>query len=166
MPYAGLTLVGLRDGTGLIEIAVPEETLALTGDLPSLTPGQTIQVEGTVTFYKEKPQLALTDVADLMPLPEAAGVAPVQLVSEVNPATVGDWVGIQGFVTNVSHFSAGVKLTLDDGSGEVTVLLWQDLFDELAATTTLEEGAAVTVYGQVSEYQGQMELIPELSVDV
>jgi DNA/RNA endonuclease YhcR with UshA esterase domain len=166
VPYAGLTLVGLRDVTGLIEIAVPEETLALTGGLPSLTPGQTIQVEGTVTFYKETPQLTLTDVADLMPLPEAADLAPVQLVSEVSPATVGGWIGIQGFVTNVAHFSAGLKLTLDDGSGEVTVLLWQDLFDELAAITTLEEGAAVTVYGQVSEYRGQMELIPELPVDV
>lgn len=166
VPYKGLTLIGLRDATGAIEIAVPEETLALTGDLPALSPGQMVKVAGTVTFYKETPQLTLTDATDLTPLPEPADVAPVRLVSEIGPETIGDWVGVRGFVAGVAHFSAGLKLTLDDGSGQVTVLLWQDLYDELIAATALEEGTAITIYGQVSEYRGQVELIPELPVDV
>jgi DNA/RNA endonuclease YhcR with UshA esterase domain len=165
-PYEGLTLIGLRDATGAIEVAVPEETLALTGDLVTPLPGQTVEVEGTVTFYKETPQLTLTNVADLTPLAEAADVAPIRLISEIGADAVGDWVGMQGFVTRVAPFSAGVKLTLDDGSGEVAVLLWQDLYDELAPTAVLEEGTALTVYGQVAEYRGQLELIPELPIDL
>jgi DNA/RNA endonuclease YhcR with UshA esterase domain len=165
-PYEGLTLIGLRDATGVIEVAVPEETLILTGDLPALSPGQMVAVEGTVTFYKETPQLTLTDVADVVLLTEPFAIAPLRLASEIGAALVGNWVGLQGFITDVALFSAGARLTLDDGSGEVTVLLWQDLYDELLAATTPEEGAGVTVYGQVAEYRGQLELIPELPVDV
>jgi len=165
-PYEGLTLIGLRDATGAIEIAVPEETLALTGNLPTLMPGQVVEVAGTVTFYKGTPQLTLTDVADITLLAESADVAPTLLVSEIGTETVGHWVVVQGLITRLAPFSAGVKFTLDDGSGEITLLLWQDLYDELAAITALKEGAAVTVCGQVSEYQGQVELIPELAIDV
>lgn len=165
-PYEGLTLIGLRDASGAIEIAVPQETLALTGDLPALSPGQMVAVEGSVTFYKETPQLTLTDVADVTLLAEPVNVAPLRLVSEIGAETVGQWVGLQGFITEVVPFSAGVKLTLDDGSGEIVVLLWQDLYDALSAAATLEEGAGVAVCGQVAEYRGQLELIPELPVDV
>ena len=165
-PYEGLILIGLRDGTGLIEIAVPEETLALTGPLPPLRPGQAVIVEGTVTFYKDTPQLTLTDVTDLTPLAETAEIAPLYLVSAISSQDMGRWVGVKGFLTEIAHFSAGVKLTLDDGSGEITVLLWQDLYDELQGNIALEEGAALTVYGQLSEYRDELEIIPELPVDV
>ena len=165
-PYAGLTLIGLRDATGAIDVAVPQETLALTGGLTTPSPGQMVEVEGTVTFYKETPQLTLTDVADLTPLVEPTGIAPILLVSDLDAEAVGDWVGLQGIVTRIAPFSAGVKLTLDDGSDEITVLLWQDLYDGLPPATALAEGMALTVYGQVSEYRGQTELIPELPIDV
>lgn len=165
-PYQALTLIGLRDASGAIEIAVPEETLTLTGALPPLAPGQWVEVTGTVSFYKETPQLTLTSVADVTPLTESANLIPIQPMSQIGLETTGDWVGVQGFVTGMAYFSAGVKLALDDGSGQITVLLWQDLYDELMAVTALQEGVAVTVYGQVSEYRGQTELIPELPVDV
>lgn len=165
-PYEGLTLIGLRDASGEIEVAVPEETLALTGDLPPLASGQMVEVVGTVTFYKETPQLTLTDVTDIAPLDQPANIAPPLAVSQIGATATGNWVSVQGFITEVTPFSAGVKLTLDDGSGEIIVLLWQDLYDELMATMALEENAAVTIYGQVSEYRGQVELIPELPIDV
>jgi DNA/RNA endonuclease YhcR with UshA esterase domain len=166
VPYQGLTLIGLRDATGAIDIAVPQETQTLTGDLPTLAPGQTIEVEGTVTLYRGTPQLTLTDAANIATLDERAEVAPHRIVSQIGPGSVGDWIGVQGFVNKVTPFSAGVKLTLDDGSGQITLLLWQDLYDELTGTTPLEEGTAVSVCGQVAEYHGQLELIPELPVDV
>ena len=122
-PYEGLTLIGLRDASGAIDVAVPEETLALTGDLVHPSPGQMVEVEGTVTVYKGMPQLTLTDVADLTPSSEVADVAPIQLVSEIGAEAVGEWVGLQGFVTQIAPFSAGVKLTLDDGSGEARVYI-------------------------------------------
>jgi len=165
-PYEGLTLIDLRDASGSIEIAVPQETQALSGDLPHLSPGQMVAVAGTVTFYKETPQLTLTDVADLTPLTDLSDVALLRLVGEVDAQAIGDWISLRGFVTAVTPFSAGVKLTLDDGSGAITVLLWQDLYDELSAAATLEEGTGLNVCGLVAEYRGQLELIPELPVDV
>ena len=165
-PYQGLTLIGLRDATGAIEIAVPEETLALTGALPPLASGQWIKVTGTVTFYQKTPQLTLTRVTDINPSTESGGTVALQPVSGIGPEAIGTWVGVQGFVTSIDPFSAGVKLTLDDASGEITVLLWQDLYDKLSPVTALKEGTAATVYGQVAEYRGQIELLPELPVDV
>ena len=165
-PYQGLTLIGLRDTTGAIEIAVPEETLALTGALPPLTSSQWIEVTGTVTFYQKTPQLTLTRATDINPSTESGATVALQPVSGIGPEAIGTWVGVQGFVTSIDPFSAGVKLTLDDASGEITILFWQDLYDKLSPVTALKEGAAATVYGQIAEYRGQIELLPELPVDV
>jgi DNA/RNA endonuclease YhcR with UshA esterase domain len=66
----------------------------------------------------------------------------------------------------VNPFSAGVKFTLDDGTGRADVLLWQDVYAVLSPTLQLTEGAQVSVQGEVSLYRGAIEIVPEMPADV
>jgi len=73
---------------------------------------------------------------------------------------------VRGTVAKVSPFSAGVKFTLDDGTGRADVVLWRDLYAVLSPTLQLAEGAQVAVQGEVSLYRGAVEITPELFTDV
>ena len=182
-PYEGLTLITVRDETGTIPIAVSDDLLALSGNssaaenLPSsagpmtahgvaLSTGQPVEVVAAVSLYGDTPQLIPASLADVARLGEPVRIAAVNSVGQLTSADAGQLVAMRGTVTQVDPFSAGVKLTLDDTTGEVIALLWQSLYDELPDPTALDVGAEVQVRGEVSRYRGELELIPELADDV
>lgn len=165
-PYEGLTLITVRDETGSIPIAVSEDLIALSGVSPTLSTGQLVEVVATVSLYGDTPQLVPASVADIVPLEQETPAAPPRRIGELSAADVGRTVAISGTVTEVDPFSEGVKYTLDDGSGTIVVLLWQSVVDALPYPDALGLGADIEVQGPVSEYQGQLEVIPELARDV
>jgi DNA/RNA endonuclease YhcR with UshA esterase domain len=165
-PYPGLTLLALRDETGEIELAVTEIVTALDGGLPALAVGQALQVEAPVSLYKDAPQLSLARAADLVLLSESLSLGPQLSIGQVDGALVERWVSLSGSVTEVAPFSAGVKYKLDDGSGQITLLLWQSVYEQLADPGALAVGALLRVVGEVAEYRGEMEIVPELPGDV
>jgi DNA/RNA endonuclease YhcR with UshA esterase domain len=174
VPYPGLTLVALRDETGEIELAVTESVTALNGELPILDVGQSVEVVAPVSLYKDAPQLSLAHAADLSLLPEALSIAPELPIGQVNAELIDRWLTVSGHVTDISPFSAGVKYTLQDDSGQITLLLWQSLHEQLSdsdkpfdkAHDKLAVGATLRVQGQVAEYWGEMEIVPQLPQDV
>ena len=87
-------------------------------------------------------------------------------IGELTADNEGQLVVVQGSIVEVTPFSSGVKYTLDDGSGTVTLLLWQDVYEALPERAALGVGAGIEVRGEVSEYEGELELIPELAEDV
>ncbi len=165
-PYEGLTLVGLRDDSGEIEVAISQDLALLGGELPELRAGQTIEVVGSVSLYKDTPQLNLTDPADLSILEEKLVVAPETPIGQIGVGQVDQWVTVEGRVLEVAPFSAGVKYGLDDGSGQITLLLWDSVYQALPKPEALGPGAVLRVQGEVSEYRGELELLPEVSSDV
>jgi DNA/RNA endonuclease YhcR with UshA esterase domain len=120
----------------------------------------------TVSLYGDTPQLVPASTADIVSLSQAVTLAIDKQIVELTTSDVGQLAVVRGGVTQVAFFSSGVKLTLDDGTGEVIVLLWQSLYDELLDLAALDVGAEVQVRGEVSQYRGELELIPELSEDV
>jgi len=165
-PYDGLTLIAVRDETGEIPIAVSEDLVALSGALPALSTGQVVEIVAAVSLYGDTPQLVPASVADIVPLDEGARVAVEVRIGELSAEDVGQLVIVRGSVAEVIPFSSGVKLTLDDGSGAVTLLLWQDVYEALPESAALGVGAEIEVQGKVSEYEGELEVIPELAEDV
>jgi DNA/RNA endonuclease YhcR with UshA esterase domain len=165
-PYPGLTLLTLRDESGEIELAVTEIVTALDGGLPALAVGQALEVAAPVSLYKDTPQLSLARAADLVLLSESLSIAPQLSIAQVDGALVERWVSLSGSVTEVAPFSAGVKYMLDDGSGQITLLLWQSIYEQLADPGALDVGASLRVLGAVAEYRGEMEIVPELPDDV
>jgi DNA/RNA endonuclease YhcR with UshA esterase domain len=165
-PYKGLTLISVGDATGEIDVAVYSDILALSGRLPDAQMGDVVQVNGTVTFYKDSPQLALTDARDLVKLD--AGGTPVMLtkLGDLPGSGVGTRVSVAGNVTGVKKFSQGMRMTLDDGSGTITLLLWQDALAQIANAEQLKDGARVQALGKLSEYHGELEVVPNKGSDV
>lgn len=165
-PYEGLRILTLRDATGKIDVIVPQERSTAGGPLPALHIGQSVQVVGAVDEYRGAPQVSVGRAGDVAILDEELAVAPARRIFDLTEADVGHMVLVEGRVTAVDPFSAGVKCALSDGEGTITLLLWQDFYDGLADASLLEEGATVRVQGEIAEYRGELELVPELPADV
>jgi DNA/RNA endonuclease YhcR with UshA esterase domain len=165
-PYQGLRILTLRDASGEIDVTLPASATLLAGELPMLGLGQAVQVTGAVDHYQGMPQVAVGWGSDVVVLEESLAIAPERAAGNLSAADVGSMAAVEGQITKVSPFSAGVKYTLDDGTGLVTLLLWQNLYDVLAGRDRLVEGALVRVQGEVAEYRGELELVPELPSDV
>jgi len=164
-PYEGLTLITLRDRTGEIDVAVPEVVTQLYGPIAELQPGQSVQATGAVTLYKDTPQITLARADALRASVDSIPVASLARADDLE-TRAGQWVAVRGTVVKISPFSAGVKFTLDDGTGRADVVLWRDLYGVLSPTLQLAEGAQVAVQGEVSLYRGAVEILPELGADV
>ncbi len=168
VPYEGLTLITVRDDAGEITVAVDETLVALTGALPEIVEGQGIEVSGAVGLYKDTPQIIPAHVADII-LSAAPPVATSLTITALNEATtvaVGSRLRVQGHVVVMEGFKAGMKATLDDGTGQLVVVLWNDVYAALADPTTLDVGAVVAVEGELSLYEGTLQLTPDRPADV
>lgn len=169
-PYTGLTLITLRDATGEIDVAAPDllaapDSLAAP-EAPVVQVGQNASATGAVTLYKGTPQVTLARADALQVSPDAVLIASLTHIGQLAPERAGEWVAVQGTVVKVSPFSAGVKLTLDDGTGRTDLVLWQDVYGVLSPTLQLAEGAQISAQGELSLYRGATEVVPELPTDV
>jgi DNA/RNA endonuclease YhcR with UshA esterase domain len=165
-PYAGLTILEVRDATGVIDVTIPADLIRLTGPLPEVHPGDYVQVQGAVSLYEDSPQVALDSAGSLVLLDEVVLIAPQRAIGEITAQDVGQMVGIEGRIAEVQPFSAGVKYTIEDDSGQITLLLWQDVDRAVVGREALIIGSQIAAQGLVSEYQGELEIIPELPLDV
>jgi DNA/RNA endonuclease YhcR with UshA esterase domain len=165
-PYTGLTLISVGDASGEVDVAVYADVLALTGSLPAMQPGDAVQVNGTVTLYKDTPQLTLTDAQGLKKLAEDAAPVTTSQIGELDAARIGTRVAVAANVAGTQKFSQGWRVMLDDGSGTITLLLWQDTFAQIADADQLKKGARVQALGKLSEYHGELELTPAHASDV
>ena len=167
-PYSTLTIINLRDTSGAVDVTIPQEIIALSGKLPpsALEVGASVQVEGVVTLYDGQAQISLTDSGNLKLLPVHVEFASTKTVGEIQLDDLGQFVRLSGAVTAMESFSAGVKLKCDDNTGAITILLWQDLADLLLQHSSLEVGTQISVVGEVSEFRGELEIIPQFETDV
>ena len=165
-PYEGLRLLTLRDAAGEVEVALWSEAATLSGAWPELRVGQPLQVTGAVDQYEGKPQVSVGRASDLEVLEEEIALAPERRLGDLSAALAGELAVVEGMIVEVDAFSAGVKLTLEDSSGAVTLLLWQDLYDSLADRASIVEGARIRALGEVAEYRGELEVVPQLPADV
>lgn len=165
-PYSGLTLITLRDATGAVDVAVDASLRHLTGDFSPPEVGQSLEVTATVSLYRDTPQLVPSSVGDIVPLAETVPVAERRPIGSLSAADEGRLVTVQGTVRQAEPFSAGYRMTLDDGTGSVTVLLWNDLYRALPDPSSLWTDAQLEVTGEVSIYRDTLEVVPVRPCDV
>jgi len=169
-PYSGLTLFTLRDKTDTVDVALSADAVAMGGVTPTLTIGQVVDVAAAVSEYGGEPQLVVASGADVSPQADAASLFPHAFVAELSDEDVGRWVRARGTVSEMDPFSAGTRLVLDDGSGTLTVLLWEDLRTAVGEGAPhgqdLAPGCEIEVLGELVHYRGRLELVPGLPNDV
>ncbi len=166
-PHPGLTLITVRDPTGATDLAVSHDLIALSGVTPTVRVGQAVEVVASVPRYGDAVQLVPASVADIATIDSDVPIALERSIADISPEEVGSWFAISGTVTRVDPFASGVKLKLDDGSGAMTVVVWDDIYvallEDLGGGPRPAPGAEVRVLGSLSEYRGELELMPALA---
>ena len=87
-------------------------------------------------------------------------------IGRITPADEGRAVTVQGEVVSADSFSAGFKLAVNDGTGQLTALIWADDYDRIYNRFRLNVGAVVKVTGKVDVYAGALEIVPGSGRDV
>ncbi len=162
-PFSGGIKFTLDDGSGTIILLLWESLYEQIPYSRTLDVGARVRVQGSVSPYRGALEIVPEVPADLAILVAAPGPEEVA-VGPLNPADAGRVVVLRGVLGPAEPFSRGVKYPLDDGTGTITLLLWDNVVRE--APPGLGPGAEVRVVGQVQEYRGTLELIPRRGSDL
>lgn len=162
-----LRLITLRDATGEIDVVIDADIAAFGAPAPDVAIGDSIAVTGVVTLFEGAPQITLTRGERLSRLSEPVAIAELRPIRGLGDDDIGRWVHVQGAITRIAPFSAGVKFTLSDAQGQdVSLLLWDDVFESLPDAADWQIGAQVAAQGQINSFRGELELVPEIAFDV
>ena len=134
------------------ETATPTET-----PLPTNTPTP----EPTPT-PAETPTPTATPTPETIPTPEVTLIS----IGSITADRVGEEVTVEGTVVGTASFSAGFKFTLDDGTGQITLLMWHNVYDDCWDAAEINLGAKVQATGEIGQYEGELQIEPGYGGDV
>jgi DNA/RNA endonuclease YhcR with UshA esterase domain len=90
----------------------------------------------------------------------------VTSLDRVDAGRMGEELTVEGRVVDTASFSGGFKYTLDDGGGQLVLVLWHEVYDDCWDADEINHGATVRATGQVSAYQEELQLEPDFGGDV
>ncbi len=164
-PFSAGYRIFLEDDTGSVLVLLWRDLYSALPDSSSLRADAALEVTGEVAVYRNILEVIPTrprDVVLLTVAPSARALPIGALAGEPLGATVT----VEGVIVAAESFQNGFRLTLDDGTGQVVLLLWLQVYDELPDPASLREGAQVRATGRLEEYQGQREVVPDRWADI
>lgn len=155
----------VKDDAGEITMVIFDRVLKQLAQRSELLDGAVVNVTGKIDFYNEEAQIVPARKGDVVivtaaPQPEAFAI------QDLGNAEIGKTVAVSGTVLEASNFSAGFKLNLADDTGDVSVVLFENVWDGLKASNDVNVGAALSVTGKLNEYKGALEIAPASSESV
>jgi len=158
---SALYVITLRHGDATADTLLSRGLPALAA-LPIPEAGDWVTVSGAVGEYRGNKQVLATQVRFAPPLHGQS-----RPIAELDAGLIGRWVSVEGAVTDLRPFKQGMRADVTDASGEtITVVLFDSIWNKLPFSTTLDINDRMHVAGEVSEYRGRIELIPQLPADV
>jgi len=146
--------VGCHSGQ---EVATTEEAVSLP---PTRTPPASPTAEPSPTPSPTPSSTSPPPTATPSPEPSRTAEATALPIGQLHAGMVGQEVTVEGAVVDAVSFSAGFKFTLDDGSGQVVLLMWHDVYDDCWDAPGINRGAWVRATGEVGEYEGVLQVEP------
>jgi len=157
----------LDDGTGQVVLLMWLNVYDDCWDARKINLGARVRATGTVQTYEGQLQIAPQWGRQVKALQPAAPSAPARQIASITAADQGQRVMIEGTVTRIEKGESNVRLFVNDGSGEMLVLLWPNIYDRIPNRERLDTpGTPVQVVGEVKIYKGTLEVIPVLPHDV
>jgi DNA/RNA endonuclease YhcR with UshA esterase domain len=133
--------------------------------LPTATAQPTANLIITPTITSAT--LATATTAPLStPFPTPTPTVLLSAIRSITVDRVGEEVTLEARVVDAVSFSKGFQFTLDDGTGEVVLLMWHNVYDDCWDAPKLNIDALVRVTGEISEYEGRLEIQPRFGGDV
>jgi DNA/RNA endonuclease YhcR with UshA esterase domain len=148
------------DGTGRVAVWLLRDLFEQVYDVEVWRPGNVLRVAGHVQAYDGKvevvpelvSQIRITEVAPAIP-------GTVSRVSDLSSEYTGQRITVQGTAVEIIPFSKGINVLLDDGSGRITLLLWQSVLDTVPCRGQLAAGITMRATGRLDEYKGALEVV-------
>lgn len=103
-----------------------------------------------------------TDTPEATPTPQ---VEPTP-IGDVGVGRIGEELTVEGTVVGTASFSAGFKFTLDDGTGQIALVMWHEVYDDCWDAAEINLGAKVRASGKVGQYEGELQIQPNFGGDV
>ncbi len=163
--FKGGMRYALKDDAGEITLVIFDRVLKQLPQRSALLDGAVVNVTGKIDFYAEEAQIVPAGKGDVV-LVTAAPAPKTAAIGELGNADVGKTVVVSGTVAEASNFSAGFKVKLNDGSGMIGVVLFENVWDGLKAPSDVNVGAALSVTGKLNEYKGALEIAPASAANV
>jgi DNA/RNA endonuclease YhcR with UshA esterase domain len=163
-----LRIVTLRDGNAVADVLLPLNLSAFANP-PTLQPGDWISVTGGVGEYRGAKQLLPSSPDNLVVFdrPTADEAEAARPISALHDGLLGQWVAIEGEVSDLRPMSSGMRVVVSEADGgTLMMVLFDSLWQTLPFSQTLSVGDRVRAQGELAEYRGELELLPELTVDV
>ncbi len=156
----------LDDGTGRATLLMWLNVYDDCWDAADLRVGAIVRAHGTVDQYEGEWQVQAGYGGDVKVVsPRAA--PPLRQIGTITADDVTTLVTIEGTVSQAEAFSQGQRVYVDDGTGTLMVLLWQNVFERVPdSALLLTPGTRVRVDGVVEEYRGTLELVPQVPYSV
>jgi len=142
LSYDNGYIMKVHDDSGSAELPVQRELLP---DPRKAGTGSTLRI----TYDADAKEVVSIAVVEAVP---AKGVKTGQVTLDL----LGKTVIVEGAIKDVYVGSSFIKLTVDDGSGELVVFIPKSV----AGDMSFEKGQTVRIAGYVSEYRGTVEVIP------
>ena len=149
----------IGDDTGKITLVLFDRQLKQSPGPDRLIEGATVNVTGKVDVFRKELQIVPvrgTDVLIVEPAPPVHSPA----IGALTQADVDRVVALQGTVTEAANFSAGFKFRMADDTGQITVTVFENVFDSLAKPQQLNVGATLSVTGKVDIFGNELQVVP------
>ncbi len=163
--FKGGMRYALKDSAGEITLVIFDRMLKQLPQRNALLDGAVVNVTGKIDFYAEEAQIVPAGKGDVV-LVTAAPAPKTAAIGELGSTDVGRTVVVSGTVAEASNFSAGFKVKLNDGSGMIGVVLFENVWDGLKAPNDVNVGAALSVTGKLNEYKDALEIAPASAANV
>ena len=157
----------LDDGTGQVVLLMWLNVYDDCRDAQRINLGARVRATGTVQTYEGRLQIAPQWGRQVKALQAAAPSAPARQIASITQADEGQRVLIEGAVARIEKGESNARLFVNDGSGEILVLLWPNIYERIPDRERLDvPGTSVQVVGVVQIYKGTLEVVPALPHDV
>lgn len=160
-----LRIVSVRDGDATADVVLSLD-LPVAIVAPPLRVGEWISVTGGIGEYRGAKQVLASHV-DIVQEGTMPTAGHFHAIGELGDGLLGRWVGVEGVVSDLRPFKQGMRVDVTDASGaSIIIVMFDSVWQKLPFSTTLSVDDRIRVEGELAEYRGQIELLPELPVDV
>ncbi len=157
----------LDDGTGQVVLLMWLNVYDDCWDARKMNLGARVRATGTVQTYENELQIVPEWGRQVKALQAAAPSAPARQIASITAADEGQRVMIDGTVARIEKSESNIRLFVNDGSGEILVLLWPNIYERVPNRERLDApGTPVQIVGVVQIYKGIVEVVPTLPDDV
>ncbi len=153
------------DPTATVTVPSSPTATATPSPLPTATrtPSPTVTATPSATAT---PSITPTNTPPPPPTFTPTPAIPQLPIGQLNADLVEREIAVVGQITAVDSFSRGYRFTLNDGTGQTTLLLWENVYDDAWDAPQLKRGASIRAQGILELYEGALQIVPRFGSQV